>query len=132
MSDRVFRRGLCCLVLLALLTGRAAALGTSAAAAILVERESGRVLYEENADEKRLIASITKIMTAVVALEEGDLQAAYTVTEEDMAEGSSMYLRPGDVLTLEELLYGTCWPAATMRPWRWPTAWRGRRRPSWR
>ena len=106
MSDRVFRRGLCCLVLLALLTGRAAALGTSAAAAILVERESGRVLYEENADEKRLIASITKIMTAVVALEEGDLQAAYTVTEEDMAEGSSMYLRPGDVLTLEELLYG--------------------------
>lgn len=64
------------------------------------------MLFQQNADEERLIASITKIMTAVVALEQGDLQAAYTVTAEDMAEGSSMYLKPGDVLTLEELLYG--------------------------
>ena len=47
------------------------------------EQDSGRVLYEQNADEKRLIASITKIMTAVVALEEGDIQAEYTVTAED-------------------------------------------------
>lgn len=106
MSTRCFRRVLCALLLPVLLTGRAAALGTSAASAILMEQESGRVLYAQNADEKRLIASITKIMTAVVALEEGDLQAEYTVTAEDMAEGSSMYLKPGDVLTLEELLYG--------------------------
>ena len=106
MSVRCFRRVLCALLLPVLLTGRAAALGTSAASAVLMEQESGRVLYAQNADEKRLIASITKIMTAVVALEEGDLQADYTVTAEDMAEGSSMYLKPGDVLTLEELLYG--------------------------
>ena len=106
MSTRCFRRVLCALLLPVLLTGRAAALGTSAASAVLMEQESGRVLYAQNADEKRLIASITKIMTAVVALEEGDLQADYTVTAEDMAEGSSMYLKPGDVLTLEELLYG--------------------------
>lgn len=106
MSNRVIRRISCWALLAVLLAGRVAALGTSAAAAILIEQDSGRVLYEQNADEKRLIASITKIMTAVVALEQGDLQAEYTVTAEDMAEGSSMYLKPGDILTLEELLYG--------------------------
>ena len=68
MSTRCFRRVLCALLLPVLLTGRAAALGTSAASAVLMEQESGRVLYAQNADEKRLIASITKIMTAVVAL----------------------------------------------------------------
>jgi len=71
-----------------------------------MEQGSGRVLYEQNADEERLIASITKIMTAVVALEHGKLQMPYTVTAQDMAEGSSMYLKPGDELRLEELLYG--------------------------
>ena len=106
MSKRMLQRGICCFLLVTVLTGQAGALGTSAASAILIEQDSGRVLYEQNADEKRLIASITKIMTAVVALEEGDIQAEYTVTAEDMAEGSSMYLKPGDVLTLEELLYG--------------------------
>ena len=71
-----------------------------------MEQGSGRILYAHNPDEERLIASITKIMTAVVALEHGQLQAEYTVTGEDMAEGSSMYLKPGDTLCLEELLYG--------------------------
>ena len=88
------------------LTCQCLAISTSAASAIVIEKRTGRVLYEQAADEQRLIASITKIMTAVVALEQGDMEAAYTVTTEDMAEGSSMYLRPGDVLTLEELLYG--------------------------
>ena len=106
MSKRMLQRGICCFLLVTVLTGQAGALGTSAASAILIEQDSGRVIYEQNADEKRLIASITKIMTAVVALEEGDIQAEYTVTAEDMAEGSSMYLKPGDVLTLEEMLYG--------------------------
>ena len=82
------------------------AIGTSASSAVLMEQKSGRILYEQAADEETLIASITKIMTAVVALEHGDVGALYTVTSEDMAEGSSMYLRPGDVLSLEELLYG--------------------------
>ena len=49
----------------------AQAVGTSAASAILMEADSGRVLYEQNADEPRLIASITKLMTALVALESG-------------------------------------------------------------
>ena len=84
----------------------ALAVGTSARSAILMDADSGRVLYEQNADEQRLIASITKIMTAMVAIEHGDLGRVYTVTGEDMAEGSSMYLAIGERLTLEELLYG--------------------------
>ncbi len=104
------RRGtaalLCALALAGGLCRPAEAVGTSAASAILVEQGSGWVLWEHNAHEERLIASITKIMTAVVALEEGDLSAVYTVTAEDMAEGSSMYLKPGEQVGLEELLYG--------------------------
>ena len=97
---------LCVILLTSILTCQANAASTSAASAVLIEQESGRVLYTQNADEERLIASITKIMTAVVALEHGDPRTVYTVTAEDMAEGSSMYLRPGDELCLEELLYG--------------------------
>lgn len=100
-----------CTVLFALLlagalTCRAGAVNTSAASAVLMEQRSGRVFYEQSADDERLIASITKIMTALVALEHGELQEEYTVTEADMAEGSSMYLKPGETLRLEELLYG--------------------------
>ena len=103
------RRGLSIVFLLLLLselTCRVLAVGTSAQSAILIEQSSGRVLYENNADEERLIASITKIMTAVVALEHGELSARYKVTSADMVEGSSMYLQVGEELTLEELLYG--------------------------
>ncbi len=107
MDMRKLGRSMLCGFLLAgMLAGQAAAVGTSAASAALIEQGSGRVLYAQNADEERLIASITKIMTAVVALEHGDKEQSYTVTAQDMAEGSSMYLKPGDVLRLEELLYG--------------------------
>ena len=82
------------------------AIETSAQSVILVEQSSGRVLYESNADEERLIASITKIMTAVVAIKRGNLSKTYKVTSSDLAEGSSMYLQVGEELTLEELLYG--------------------------
>ena len=82
------------------------AVGTSAAAAVLMDGGSGRILYAHNADQPMSIASITKIMTALVALEWGSLDRVYTVTGEDMAEGSSMYLKAGEQVTLEELLYG--------------------------
>lgn len=100
------RRTLCGLAAAVMLTSGARAIGTSASSAVLIEQDSGRVLYQQNVDEERLIASITKIMTAVTALEHADMARTYTVTGQDMAEGSSMYLRPGDVLRLEELLYG--------------------------
>ena len=86
---------------------QAMAVGTSAAAAILVDADSGRVLYEQNADARMLIASTTKIMTALVAIQEGDLSDVVTVKREaTLTEGSSMYLKEGEQLTLETLLYG--------------------------
>lgn len=94
------------ITLLSVLTCQGNAISTSAESTVLIEQRSGRVLYENNADEERLIASITKIMTAVVAIKYGDLDRIYTVTAADMAEGSSMYLQVGEQLSLEELLYG--------------------------
>lgn len=81
---------------------------TSASAAILMDSESGRVLYDYNADQQRPIASITKLMTALVAVELcPDLSTEVTVRQEwTGAEGSSMYLKPGEKLTMEALLYG--------------------------
>ena len=79
----------------------------SAASAILVDASTGRVLYEKDAYSKRLIASTTKLMTALVAVESTpDLQRVITVQPEYQAEGSSMYLAVGEEITLEELLYG--------------------------
>ena len=74
-------------------------LNISAECAILVDASSGRVLYEKNAEQHHLIASITKIMTALVVLEKAeDLDATVTIPEDWMGvEGSSMYLEAGDV-----------------------------------
>jgi serine-type D-Ala-D-Ala carboxypeptidase (penicillin-binding protein 5/6) len=84
-----------------------AAPGVSANNAVLMEFESGRVLYNKQAHEKRSIASITKIMTAIVAIEYGNLDDIVTVSERaTRAEGSSIYLKPGDKVKLEDLIYG--------------------------
>ena len=81
--------------------------GISATAAILMDADSGRVLYERNADREMLIASTTKILTALVALREGDLSDTVTVSRRAAnTEGSAMYLEAGEKLTLETLLYG--------------------------
>ena len=105
------RRILCCLSALLILYGtfpcRASAVSTSATSAILVDVNSGRVLYEQNADAKMRIASTTKIMTALVAIREGNPEDVVTVKREaTLTEGSSMYLKEGERLTLETLLYG--------------------------
>lgn len=104
---RLFRRAVCALLLFTFIAP-ARALATSAASAVLMDAESGRVLYEQNADERRYIASITKLMTALVALESGHrLDEVVTILPEYVgAEGSSMYLREGEQVRLETLLYG--------------------------
>ena len=86
----------------------AGAIEISAAGAILMDADSGRVLYRHNERDVRYIASITKLMTALVALESGhglddvvEIKPEYTGVE-----GSSMYLQAGEQLTLETLLYG--------------------------
>lgn len=84
-----------------------AELAVSAKAAILMHADSGRVLYEKNADEHMLIASTTKIMTAIVVLEHCDLDDLVEVDSRSAGiEGSSMYLKAGESYTVEDLLYG--------------------------
>jgi D-alanyl-D-alanine carboxypeptidase (penicillin-binding protein 5/6) len=80
----------------------------SASCAILVDGSTGRVLYGKNPDEKRPIASITKLMTALVAVRSTpDLKQEVEVKREYTLDGgSSMYLKPGEKATLETLLYG--------------------------
>ena len=97
-----------CVLLLHLFGIPARAVSTSASSAILIDAESGRVLYEQNAHEPRYIASITKLMTALVAMESGcTLDEVVTIKREYTgAEGSSMYLREGEKLSLEALMYG--------------------------
>jgi D-alanyl-D-alanine carboxypeptidase len=73
----------------------------------LIEQESGRVIFEKNAHDKQRIASITKVMTAILAIESGKMDEIVTVSERAThAEGSSVYLKPGEKIKLEHLVYG--------------------------
>lgn len=79
----------------------------SAETAILMDVESGRVLYEKAAHKKMRIASITKIMTAILAIESGKLNESVKVSNKAVhTEGSSIYLKPGEKIKLEHLVYG--------------------------
>ena len=81
--------------------------GVSAEKAILLDALSGRVLYEKNADQKSLIASTTKIMTALIVCEQCNVLDRMRIPKEAVGiEGSSMYLQEGEILTIQELLYG--------------------------
>ncbi|MEW9500260.1 D-alanyl-D-alanine carboxypeptidase family protein [Jeotgalibacillus marinus] len=79
----------------------------SADQAILIEAESGRVLYEKNAHDEQKIASITKIMTAHLAIKYGDLEEMVKISSEaSITEGSSLYLKAGQKVSLNDLVYG--------------------------
>lgn len=79
----------------------------SAKTAVVIDANSGRVLYEKNKDEKVYPASTTKIMTALLAIEQGDLDKKVKVSPEAVGvEGSSIYLTPGEELPLRDLVYG--------------------------
>lgn len=78
----------------------------NAAGAVLIEAESGKVLFEQHAHTRMPMASTTKIMTALVVLEQCDLRATVCVDERAVGtEGSSVYLYPGERLTVEQLLF---------------------------
>lgn len=80
---------------------------TNARASALVDVTSGRVLYSEHGDEQLPMASTTKIMTAIVAIEHGKLNDKVKVNKSAVGkEGSSIYLRLNEEMTLEHLLYG--------------------------
>ncbi len=105
---------LCALLLAALLSAgltvsalAAEAPETSAAAYVLMDDASGRVLASKDPEEPRLIASTTKVLTALLALEALDLDEEVVIDPAWTGiEGSTMYLAPGQTLTVRELLYG--------------------------
>lgn len=74
---------------------------------ILIERDSGRILYSKNSNLKLPMASTTKIMTALVALEKGNLDDIVKIKSNSVGiEGSSIYLRDNEEITLKDLIYG--------------------------
>lgn len=78
-----------------------------ASAAVVMDVKSGRILYSKNADVRKPIASTTKIMTAIVAIENGNLDDKVKVSKRAASIwGSTIKLKAGEELTLRELLYG--------------------------
>ncbi|MBQ8572380.1 MAG: D-alanyl-D-alanine carboxypeptidase [Ruminococcus sp.] len=83
------------------------AVGTSAEAHVLIDADTGVVLSASSENKKLKMASTTKIMTTLLALEEAEKEnAVVTFTEDMIAEGSSMYLKIGDKLRLTDLAAG--------------------------
>ena len=74
---------------------------------ILIDAQSGRVLLQYNPHIKLPMASTTKIMTALISLENGQLKDKVKIKKEAVGiEGSSIYLYENELITLEDLLYG--------------------------
>lgn len=100
---------ICCTVL-TLLGGGARAeeeVETGARAAVLIERNTGMVLLRHNENEPLPMASTTKVTTALLALEKGNLDDVVTVGRNAYGvPGTSIYLNLGEHITLRDLLYG--------------------------
>ncbi|MEK3914961.1 D-alanyl-D-alanine carboxypeptidase family protein [Paenibacillus sp. FSL H7-0331] len=85
----------------------APAISTHAETAALIDVRSGRVLYSKQGDKQMRIASLTKIMTAIVAVEQGKLSDSVKVGKNAFGkEGSSIYLKLNEEMSLHHLLYG--------------------------
>lgn len=83
------------------------ALDVSSKSAILMDEDTGRVLYSKNINEKSLIASTTKIMTAVIGLESGKIDDIVKINDSILeAYGSNIYLSINEEISFKDLLYG--------------------------
>ena len=111
-EGRAVKRFLCILLFLLFLPmgageGAAAELSVAAKGAVLIDAQSGRVLFGQNENERFPMASTTKIMTALLALENCSLDEEVTASENASGvPGTSIYLGVGETLTMEEMLYG--------------------------
>lgn len=95
------------LIICIIMPSNAFALSLSCRSCILMDMDSGRVLYEKDANNPRLIASITKIMTSIIAIESGRLEETVTVGEEVLSMyGSNIYIELGEEMKLLDLVYG--------------------------
>lgn len=85
----------------------AQSLSVSAGGAVLIEAGSNKVLYSVNPHRKLPMASTTKVMTALLAIENCDLDTLFTVPDEAYGiEGSSIYLEKDEQISVRDLLYG--------------------------
>jgi D-alanyl-D-alanine carboxypeptidase (penicillin-binding protein 5/6) len=76
-------------------------------AGVVIDQDSGRVLYDKNGDKVLPMASTTKIITAIVAIEKGNLSDVVVVSKTASSiGGSTVGLKAGEKITMEELLYG--------------------------
>lgn len=83
------------------------ALETSARGAVLMDADSKRILYSHNMNEKRSVASISKVMTSLIVIEKGKLNKEVIVGDEiDKSYGSNVYIKNGEKLKIIDLLYG--------------------------
>lgn len=79
----------------------------SARSAIMIDSDNNRILYSKNINEKRSVASISKIMTAVLAIESGKLEEYVIIGDEiDKSYGSGIYIKKGEKIKLKDLVYG--------------------------
>lgn len=107
LGDRMKKLGIICLGLFLLFPYSVQAISTSATSSILVDMDSGRIIYENNSHEVRSVASISKIMTAILAIESKKLDKTVKVSDVVLeAYGSGIYIKPGEKLTLQDLVYG--------------------------
>lgn len=97
---------LLCVFSFCLANTKAMALSLSASSAVLIDADSASVVYEKEPYKKMPMASTTKIMTAICAIENTNTNMPLTVPDEAVGiEGSSVYLEKGEVITIKELLY---------------------------
>ncbi len=90
----------------------AAPADVSALSAVLIEADSGRILWGKQENTRRPMASTTKIMTTLITLESGDLDTEFTVDPAAvLTEGSSMGLAEGDIVTKRDLCIGMLLPS---------------------
>ena len=95
------------LILLLFLPFKVFAYSTSAKSAILMDMDSGRVIYGKDVHYVQSVASISKIMTAIVAIENSDINKEVIVGDEILkAYGSGIYVQIGEKIKLRDLLYG--------------------------
>ena len=95
------------LLILLLIPIKTNAIETSATSAILMDMDNNKILYSKNIHKVRSVASISKIMTAVLAIESGKLDETVTINNSiNKAYGSAIYIKEGEKLTLRDLVYG--------------------------
>ncbi len=90
-------------------------------AAIVIDAKTGQIIFEKNAYAKEYPASITKILTTLIAIENGDMNSTVTVPSDAVwgidSDSSKMYLNEGEQLSLRDALYGVMLVSANDASW---------------